>query len=940
MKLCAAVKWSFASSVEKTRFAERRQLLDSVDQTKQADFYARLLSLINDLVLSVSLDGKQLLYINAAAQEIYGRELGEFTKTPNLWFEAVHPDDQPQLAAKYRDVRKYRKVHEQFRVVQPSGEIRFLQATIRLVTDKDNNPTGIGCIAKDVTRRVTTEMALEEATAIYHSLVESLPINVFRKDREGRIIFGNQRYCDTLGKTLKELVGKTDYDMFSKELADKYCNDDRWVLQTGLPFHDIEEHPGPEGKIFVEVLKAPVTDADGRRVGIQGMFWDVTTRKRAEQALREAKELAEHANQAKSDFLANMSHEIRTPLNAIIGMTDLLIDSPLENEHREYLSMVQQSGESLLSLVNDILDFSKIEAGKLELDHQSFNLADRLGDTMRTLALRAHNKGLELLMRIDSNMPVRIIGDIVRLRQVLVNLVGNAIKFTHQGEIAIDVEVESFNEIEVSLKFSVSDTGIGIADDKIDGIFAEFEQADSSTTRQYGGTGLGLAIGSRLVELMGGEMQVNSQVGQGSRFFFTLKFPIDPNAEPLRAPDGLNDVPVLVVDDNPTNLRILDEMLRCWGMKPFTVESAKKAFDLLKGLASAQQPISLVISDLQMPGHDGFELAKWIREDQSLGSVPIVQLTTGGSQGDSELRRTLRIHAQLFKPVRQSDLLDSITTALGIRDERRQDEFVSDQLQRPSSLKILLAEDNLVNQRLAVGLLEKYGHEVCVVNNGRECVEAFQNGKFDAVLMDVQMPEMDGLEATRVIRDLESNQDQKNQSDNRLPIIAMTAHAMIGDRERCLTAGMDDYVAKPIRIKELMAALGKSVQSTHIAALDAIPGQLVSWNDAYETVGGDRELLCDLVKVFLGERDNMLRDINNAIENEDASELRRSSHALKGALNHLGIKSAASLALQLERMGEQSELQQARTLYSQLQDVFQPLTEELEHFTNKFELEG
>lgn len=909
-------------------------MLNPQEQPEQAEFYSRLLDLINDLVLSVSIDGQTLQYINAAAQEIYGRELREFSDNPRLWFEAVHPDDKKQLVAKYRDVRKQRRVTHDFRVIQPSGELRYLQATIRLVKDKQGSPSGIGCIAKDVTRRVTTEIALEEATAIYHSLVESLPINVFRKDREGRIIFCNQRYCDTLGKPLKELIGANDYDLFSSELADKYCNDDRWVLQTGLPFHDIEEHPGPDGKkVYVEVLKAPITDADGRRVGIQGMFWDVTTRKRAEEALREAKELAETANQAKSDFLANMSHEIRTPMNAIIGMTDLLLDSNLDDTQQEYLTMVQQSGESLMTLINDILDFSKIEAGKLELDVLSFNLADRLADTMRTLALRAHSKNIELTMRIDSRVPTRVIGDVGRLRQVLVNLVGNAIKFTHEGEIVVSVDVDSFNQDEVRLVFAVSDTGIGIPDDKIDHVFREFEQADSSTTRQYGGTGLGLAIVSRLVDLMGGKLGVTSQLGKGSSFSFSLSFSVDavPDAE---MPDvELLDATALIVDDNQTNLRILDDMIRGWGMNTITATDASRALAILQGLALADQPVSIVLSDVDMPDHDGLELASWIRGEPSLAKMPIVLMTSGGRHRDADARRELGVFAQLFKPVKQSDLLDTIATALGKQRQRPSDTSREKRvLDRDVSLKILLAEDNIVNQRLAIGLLEKHGHLVHVVSNGRECVERFRADTFDVILMDVQMPEMDGLEATRAIRQIEF------ERQTRIPIIAMTAHAMAGDRERCIEAGMDDYLSKPIRMRALMLTLGNNMKEGGLPGDGTVagPGQLVNWNDAYETVGGDKELLCELIQVFVEERTRMIDEIQMAIAQKNATELRRSAHAMKGALSHLGAGKIAETAQELELIGETGTVDGTLEWFKKLDEGTKLLTVELEAFTTDF----
>ncbi len=897
---------------------------------EQPEVHSRLLDLINDLVLSVSMDGQTLQYINAAAESIYGRALADFSDNSRLWYEAVHPEDKRALRDRFHDVRQMRRLKHDFRVLHPTGDVRYLQATLRLIQDQQGNAKGIGCIAKDVTRRVTTEIALEEATAIYHSLVESLPINVFRKDREGRIIFCNQRYCDTLGKPLKELVGTTDHDLFSRELADKYCNDDRWVLQTGLPFHDIEEHPGSDGRqVYVEVLKAPITDADGRRVGIQGMFWDVTTRKRAEQALREAKELAEAANQAKSDFLANMSHEIRTPMNAIIGMTDLLLDSGLESTQREYLTMVQQSGESLLGLINDILDFSKIEAGKLQLDEQSFNLADGLADTMRTLSLRAHTKQLELALQIDEQMPERVMGDVGRLRQILINLVGNAIKFTHRGEVVVTVSVEERTAEHLRVGFSVTDSGIGIPADKIDSIFREFEQADSSTTRKYGGTGLGLTIASRLVELMGGNLKVTSQVGRGSEFSFVLQFPIDLQYRADTRPAELQGLTAMIVDDNQTNRRILEEMLRRWGMQTLSARNAGIGLDTLKQRVQLGQPVAIVLSDVNMPGQDGFELASRIRQDPELAATPLVLLTSGGRQGETQLLQELGVFAQLLKPVKQSDLRATVALALGKQQSPHRQSLTGSGDPR-SLLKVLLAEDNLVNQRLAVGLLGKHGHLVDVANNGQECVRQYQAGQYDVILMDVQMPEMDGLEATRVIRQLEL------ERGTRTPIIAMTAHAMPGDRERCIEAGMDDYLAKPIRVRALMQALGRIVEETSAVDRDgpaATP--MIDWHDAMETVGGDRELLCELIDVFVEERDNMMGEIRGALEVADVLELRRSAHALKGALHHLGAKTTAATARQLEQLGESGTVAGAAKWLKALDEQTKQLTIELVAFTKE-----
>jgi two-component system, sensor histidine kinase and response regulator len=910
------------------------------------DFLFQLLDLVNDLVLSISLDGKQTRFVNSAARRIYGRELYEFSANPELWFESIHPDDKAHLAETVVSVQSTWRETCAFRIVLPSGDVRYLNGTIRLLTDCDGKPTAIGCVAKDVTGRVSAEQALEEAMATYHSLVESLPINVFRKNRHGQIVFGNQRYCDSLGKPLRDLIGCNDHDLFEEKLADKYIMDDRWVLQTGLPFHDIEEHRAADGSImFVEVLKAPVTDNTGRRVGIQGMYWDVTARRRAETALREAKELAESANQAKSDFLANMSHEIRTPLNAVIGIADLLADTRLDNSQREYLMMIQQSGDSLLTLINDMLDFSRIEAGKLELDHEPFDIRERLMDTLRTMALRAHTRGLELAVRFDPQTPSIVEGDAPRLRQVLVNLVGNAVKFTEEGEVFVEIRPIEIEDGRCSLRFLVRDTGIGIPQDKIEKVFRAFEQADSSTTRKYGGTGLGLAIASRLVELMGGKIDVASEPGKGSSFWFDLDFPIVAGTPPKAESVDLTDQQVLIVDDNRTNRLILEEMLGGWGIRTQSAEDASSAIAILRESQASGTMPALVLSDVNMPVTDGYQLTRQLREDPAFRELPVILLTSGGRMGEGELRRELNIHSQLFKPAKPADLYENICSAIGrhtgqeaSRDRSGRDAEAlgpesagegAEEVHSPRKLEILLAEDNLVNQRLTVGLLSRYGHKVAVVDNGRKCIEAWKSGSFDVILMDVQMPEMDGMAATREIRRLEQG------TGKRTPVIALTAHAMQGDREHCLEAGMDDYVTKPVRIDKLMQSIGGRLENGPAGALQPVHAtQLVNWDEAMETVGGDRELLCELLGVFIEERDNMLSEIRRSIETANPAELRRSSHAVKGALAHLGARDVAMLALKLENAGAAGTPGDASTWLAELENLTNQLVIEFRAFTN------
>jgi PAS domain S-box-containing protein len=701
--------------------------------------------------------------------------------------------------------------------VNANGSPRWTLTTKIPLRDKEGRVIGIAGTGRDITQHKLDEQELRRAKEalvgernLLRTLIDNMPDCIYVKDAESRFLVANAGVARLMGASQPgALLGKTDFDFFPRDLAQRYRDDELLLLESGQPVVNKEEPTQtPEGeRRWLLTTKVPLRDQRGNAVGLVGIGRDITGRKNREAELRRAKEAAEVASRTKSEFLANMSHEIRTPLNGIVGMTDLALETELTPEQREYLETVKLSADSLLTVINDILDFSKIEAGKMDLEALDFDLRDTLEATLKTLAVRADEKGLELLCDIAPEVPEVVRGDFSRLRQVIVNLVGNAIKFTEVGEVALKVQVDSHDEGSVLLHFAVADTGIGIPEEKQKLVFDPFSQGDSSTTRKYGGTGLGLTISARLVEMMGGQIWFESRVGQGTQFHFTVK--LATSEKPVRAgaiapPELLRGVKVLVVDDNRTNRRILEGMLKRWDMQPTCVDGGAQALEELSTAADAGRPYVLVLADLLMPLMDGFEMVEHIRERPGLSTVIIMMLTSAGRRGDAARCEQLGVAAYLLKPIRQSELREAIARVLGAQESAGPIPLVTryslrDMREPTAVLRVLLAEDNAVNQRLAVRMLEKRGHRVAVANNGREALAALEKDTFDLVLMDVQMPEMDGFEATALLR----KKEQAQGNGTHLPVIALTAHAMKGDRERCLEAGMDGYLSKPIRPQEL-----------------------------------------------------------------------------------------------------------------------------------------
>jgi two-component system sensor histidine kinase/response regulator len=730
---------------------------------------------------------------------------------------------------------------------------------------------------------------------------------LFRMSRDMLCIADFDGYFRRLNPAWEETLGHTREELLSRPYVEFVHPDDR-----GATSEEARSITAGQGTLVFE-NRYRCSDGSYRWLAWkaaplveQGLIYcvarDVTEQKRVAEELRLAHEAAETANRAKSDFLANVSHEIRTPMNAVIGMAELLLDTALGSVQREYVGALKDSAESLLGLINDLLDFARIEAGKLELAPAPFDLRELVGDTLRTLGVRAHQKGLELVGRVAPELPEVVTGDAARLRQVVVNLVGNAIKFTARGEVLVEVVSERRDDTSVRLSFLVSDTGIGIPPEKQALIFEAFAQADGTTTREYGGTGLGLAIASRIVETMGGRISVESQPGHGSRFSFSASFGIPAARATREAPPArTRGLRVLVVDDNATNRRILEETLSHWHMRPTLASGADEALAALEQADKRGRPFALVLLDANMPGIDGFALAEKIRRRPRLARAPLLMLTSGPRPGDQHRALALGVAAYLIKPVKQSDLLDRIVEAVSAGKARAATPSRAPaRAERP--LRVLVAEDNLVNQRVVVGMLERAGHWAVVVANGRQALAALEKEPFDLVLMDVQMPEMDGFEATAAIR------EREGALGRRVPIVALTAHAMKGDAERCLAAGMDAYLAKPLQARELAAALATLAGGA--AAIDR--------SRLLERVGGDRRALRELARLFLADVPRRFAEIRGAIARGDARALRAAAHTLKGAVANFAAPAATEAALELQKLGDAADLSEAPLAFERL----------------------
>jgi two-component system, sensor histidine kinase and response regulator len=866
-------------------------------------------------------------YANPALLNLLG--LDSESATGLGWMRAIHPEDGEYLRRlRTEAMESGREYSASFRVLRKDGSIRLAElhakptrmeagnvvnregrmgAVETIAPRRENNSGGFVGIVQDVTERVKREEELKRSEERFRTLSAVAPVGIVLLCEEGKVSYVNEHYLRMTGLTEEEALRDEWQEITHPDDLEDLRRARHAAIATkadsyGMSYRYLRKD---NRIVWVDAMARAFQQKEGGERGYVVVIQDVTERHRSEERLRAAKEAAESANKAKSDFLANMSHEIRTPMNGILGMTELALDTELMPEQREYLDMVRTSAEALLAIINDILDFSKIEAGRMELETATFSLEDCIEAALGPLGVRAMKKGLDLTWSTEGTIPEALKGDSTRLRQILINLVGNAIKFTKEGEVAVWASRVSGDDSKVKIRFVVSDTGIGIPSEKHEQIFEAFSQADTSTTREFGGTGLGLSISAQLVRLMGGEIGLESAPGMGSKFHFTAVFDeAKADSKILRELAGLKNKPVLVVDDNEVNRHLLQKLLGLWGMKPVLASGGMAGIQEYERSVQLGEPYPLVLLDVNMPVIDGYGVAARLRELAPAEKTVILALSSSFITQTSNAPDSLKIGRKLNKPIRRAELRDAIAELME-KPETKKEEQTTEGRPKQRKLRLLLVEDNQVNQKLATRLLEKMGHEVKLAANGKDAVELCAAEVFDLVLMDIQMPVMGGMEATARIR------EREQEKRGRVPILAMTAHAMKSDEERCLAGGMDGYISKPIHAdflrKEIFRLTEKETDAASEKSKENRPNPAgerpaVNMQELLARVENDWDLLRELAAIFRDDFPRYANNLRQAIENKDLAQAAEAAHAMKGMLFNLASSGAAEAAREIEHM--------------------------------------
>ncbi|MGQ9608791.1 MAG: PAS domain S-box protein [bacterium] len=927
-------------------------ILEDITKQKQAqsalheseEKYRTLLESANDAIFSVDLDHKFIFMNKRAAQKMNGTPEDFMGKR----LQDVFPDD---IANKFIEniskVIDTRKSH-----VFESAEILFgkkywCDVNAQPIIDNSGNIKSILFISRDISKLKESEEKIQQETSKLNAMISNMEEGVVFANADDIIVEANPYFCKFLNTKRDDIIGKSIWDLhvgsalisISEKIKKFKSNPDseQFSIQRAIMGKQLIMRMQPiyrndmyDGVLLNVIDVTELVDAKREAEEMtDALISALEAEKKLSYQLEMAIQALEEANKAKSEFLANMSHEIRTPMSGIIGMTELALETKLTKEQREYLELVKESADSLLRILNDILDFSKIEAGKFELDLSEFNLRETIESAIDALIIKARQKGLDLICYIKQDVPDLLIGDSGRLRQIILNLVDNAIKFTERGEIVFTAEVDSQTEKDICIHFSVKDTGIGIPQDKLKSIFEAFNQVDKSTTRKYGGTGLGLSISSKLVNMMKGKIWVESELGIGSTFHFTAVFEIhkdQKNKIPAQNID-LCHISVLIIDDNYADRRVLQEMLNSWNIKSSLADSGALGLKMLREAKASGKPFDLVILDAMMPEMDGFSVAENIHNDPSISDVKVIMLTSMGRQGDLSRAKELGAEMYLVKPVRRSEIFNMLIKLFNIENQNGLSDgkfkVTLDKNIENVSAKVLLVEDNPVNQRLAVKLLEKHGFNVSIANNGIEVLDIIKKEKFDIILMDVQMPKMDGFVTTTEIRRMEEN------TYEHIPIIAMTAHALKGDREKCLSMGMDDYISKPIKSSELLETIKKWLKPKKVDIDKEILSKMLDIDNALKRLDNDLELFNELISIFINDTADRINELKSAANHNDISALERIAHSIKGSASNIGAIEVSNAAKNLEYTVKDKEIIRADDYIKELEEAFERLKDYL-----------